>query len=62
MKKNRNAGARYFGKPVTDVSDDAPELLDDFFRRGELRRDDKVIRRGRPAISRKPNRDHSSTR
>ncbi|QLH72141.1 hypothetical protein [Rhodopseudomonas palustris] len=24
-------GKRYFGKPVTDDPDDAPELLEDFF-------------------------------
>ena len=54
MKKKKNAGARYFGKPVTDDPDDAPELLEDFFRHGELRRGDKVIRRGRPPLSGKP--------
>jgi hypothetical protein len=58
----RNAGARYFGKPVTDDADDVPELLNDFFRHGELRRGDKVIRRERPPLSRKPNRDQSLTR
>ena len=51
MKKKKNAGARYFGKPVTDDPDDAPELLEDFFRHGELRRGDKLIRRGRPPLS-----------
>lgn len=54
MKKKRNAGPRYFGKPVTDVPDDAPELRDDFFRHGELRRGDKVIPRGRPPLPGKP--------
>src|ERR1043166_5716792 len=54
MKRKRSAGARYFGKPVTDDPDDAPELLEDFFRHGELRRGDKVIRRGRPPLSGKP--------
>src|ERR1051326_2277200 len=51
MKKKKNAGARYFGKPVTDDPDDAPELLEFFFRQGELRRGDKLIRRGRPPLS-----------
>jgi hypothetical protein len=58
MTKGKNAGARYlgkyFGKPVTDDPDDAPELLNDFFRHGELRHGDRLIRRGRPPISGKP--------
>ena len=37
MAKKKNAGAKYFGKPLTDDPDDAPELLKDFFRHGELR-------------------------
>ena len=48
------AGAKYFGKPLTDDPDDAPELLSDFFRHGELRHDDRLIRRGRPPVSGKP--------
>jgi uncharacterized protein (DUF4415 family) len=51
MAKKRNAGAKYFGKPVTDDPDDAPELLEDFFRHGELRRGDTVVRRGRPPLN-----------
>src|SRR6202035_5543906 len=54
MTKKKNAGAKYFGKPVTDDPDDAPELLGDFFRHGELRHGGKVIRRGRPPLSGKP--------
>ena len=51
MKKKKSAGVKYFGKPVTDDPDDAPELLEDFFRHAELRRGDKVIRRGRPPLT-----------
>jgi uncharacterized protein (DUF4415 family) len=54
MKKKKSAGARYFGKPVTSDPDDAPELLSDFFRHGELRHGEKLIRRGRPPLSGKP--------
>jgi hypothetical protein len=58
MTKRKNAGARYLGKylgkPVTDDPDDAPELLNDLFRHGELRHGDRLIRRGRPPISGKP--------
>jgi uncharacterized protein (DUF4415 family) len=42
------------GKPLTTDPDDAPELLDDFFRYGELSDDDKVIRRGRPPLGERP--------
>jgi uncharacterized protein (DUF4415 family) len=54
MTKRKSAGVKYFGKPLTDDPDDAPELLDDFFRQGELRHGDRLIRRGRPPISGKP--------
>jgi uncharacterized protein (DUF4415 family) len=54
MAKKKNAGARYFGKPLAGDPDDAPELLNDFFRHGELRHGDKLIRRGRPPLSGKP--------
>lgn len=54
MKKKKGAGAKYFGKPVTADPDDAPELLSDFFRHGELRHGGKLIRRGRPPLLGKP--------
>ena len=54
MAKKKSAGAKYFGKPLTDDPDDAPELLNDFFRHGELRHGDRLIRRGRPPLSGKP--------
>src|ERR1700682_1326364 len=54
MAKKKNAGAKYFGKPLTDDPDDAPELLNDFFRHGELRHGHGVTRRGRPPLSGKP--------
>jgi hypothetical protein len=54
MAKKKTAGAKYFGKPLTDDPDDAPELLSDFFRYGELRHGEKLIRRGRPPLSGKP--------
>jgi uncharacterized protein (DUF4415 family) len=54
MAKKKSAGAKYFGKALTDNPDDAPELLSDFFRHGELRHADKLIRRGRPPLSGMP--------
>src|SRR6266699_3366276 len=54
MARKKNAGAKYFGKPLTEDPDDAPELLNDFFRDGQLRHGDRLIRRGRPPISGKP--------
>src|SRR5258708_12948061 len=54
MAKKKTAGAKYFGKPLTDDPDDAPELLNDFFRHGEVRQGDRLIRRGRPPLSGKP--------
>ena len=54
MAKKKNAGTRYFGKPLTGDPDGAPELLSDFFRHGELRHGERVIRRGRPPLSGKP--------
>src|SRR6266446_4976414 len=54
MARKKNAGAKYFGKPLTEDPDDAPELLNDFFRHGELRHGDRLIRRGRPPLSGKP--------
>jgi uncharacterized protein (DUF4415 family) len=54
MAKKKNAGTKYFGKPLTDDPDDAPELLNDFFRHGEVRHGDRLIRRGRPPLSGKP--------
>ena len=64
MKKKKSAGAKYFGKPVTGDPDDAPELLSDFFRHGELRHGEKLIRRGRPPLSasRKPRSRFGSMR
>jgi uncharacterized protein (DUF4415 family) len=54
MAKKNSAGAKYFGKPLTGDPDDAPELLNDFFRHGELRHGDRLVRRGRPPLSGKP--------
>lgn len=54
MAKKKSAGAKYFGKPLTDDPDGAPELLNDFFRHGELRHGGKLVRRGRPPLSGKP--------
>jgi hypothetical protein len=54
MAKKKSAGAKSFGKPLTDDPDDAPELLSDFFRHGELRHGGRLIRRGRPPLSGKP--------
>jgi hypothetical protein len=50
MAKKKTAGKRYFGKALTDDPDDAPELLNDFFRHGELRHGDRLVRRGRPPL------------
>jgi uncharacterized protein (DUF4415 family) len=54
MTKKKSAGAKSFGKPLTNDPDDAPELLNDFFRRGEVRQGDRLVRRGRPPLSGKP--------
>jgi uncharacterized protein (DUF4415 family) len=54
MTKKKSAGAKSFGQPLSDDPDDAPELLNDFFRHGELRQGEKLIRRGRPPLSDKP--------
>jgi hypothetical protein len=54
MAKKKTAGAKYFGKLLTDDPDDAPELLSGFFRDGELRHGDRLVRRGRPPLSGKP--------
>lgn len=54
MTKKKSAGAKYFGKPVTDDPGDAPEPLGDFYRHGELRHGDRLVRRGRPPLSGKP--------
>jgi uncharacterized protein (DUF4415 family) len=51
MAKKKSAGEKYFGKRLTDDPDDAPELMNDFFRHGELRHGDRLIRRGRPPLS-----------
>ncbi|MFC0243341.1 BrnA antitoxin family protein [Rhodopseudomonas telluris] len=39
---------------MTDDPDDAPELLDEFFRTGEIRVDGKIVRRGRPPLGEQP--------
>jgi uncharacterized protein (DUF4415 family) len=54
MTKKKSAGAKSFGKPLTDDPDDAPELPNDFFRHGEVRQGGQLIRRGRPPLSGKP--------
>jgi uncharacterized protein (DUF4415 family) len=54
MVKSKPVGTRSFGKTLTDDPDDAPELLDEFFRSGEIRDGDKVIRRGRPPLGDQP--------
>ena len=54
MTKKKSVGAKYFGKQLTNDPDDAPELLNDFFRLGELRHGGRTVRRGRPPLSGKP--------
>src|SRR5258708_23231373 len=54
MAKKKNAGTKYFGTLLTDEPDDAPELMNGFFRHGEVRRGGRLIRRGRPPLSGKP--------
>ncbi|ABD07141.1 conserved hypothetical protein [Rhodopseudomonas palustris HaA2] len=39
---------------MTDDPDDAPELLDEFFRTGEIRIGGKIVRRGRPPLGAQP--------
>jgi len=45
MPRKKKSGASVWVNP-----DDAPELIDDFFDRAEIRRGDKIIRRGRPPL------------
>jgi uncharacterized protein (DUF4415 family) len=54
MQKKKSVGRRPFGKPVSSDPDDAPELLDDFFKHGEVRDGQKVVRRGRPPFGAVP--------
>jgi hypothetical protein len=54
MTKRKSGGAKYLGKPPTDDPNDAPELLNDLFRRGELRHGGRLVRRGRPPLSGNP--------
>ncbi|NEW98972.1 hypothetical protein DY467_19520 [Rhodopseudomonas sp. BR0G17] len=54
MPRKKSAGPSSFGEALTDDPDDAPELLDEFFRTGEVRIDGKVVRRGRPPLGAQP--------
>ncbi len=45
-----NSEKPIFGPPVTDDPDDAPELLEGFFERAEIRHGDRIIRLGNPPI------------
>ena len=54
MPKKKPIGYPVFGKRLTDDPDDAPELLEGFFRTAEWSNGDKVIRRGRPPIGDQP--------
>ncbi|RJF78829.1 hypothetical protein D4Q52_01355 [Rhodopseudomonas palustris] len=54
MPRKKSAGPPSFGKPLTDDPDDAPELLDEFFRSGEVRVGDQLVRRGRPPLGAQP--------
>jgi hypothetical protein len=62
MARKKNAGAKHFGKPLTDDPDDAPELLSDFFRHGELRHGDRLPSRPAAVIRHAKNRDYAPTR
>jgi hypothetical protein len=64
MTKRKNAGVKYLGKPLTNDPDDAPELLDDFFRHGELARSWQQADPARSAanIRQTENRNHAPTR
>ena len=50
MLKKKATGPRFFGRALTDDPDDAPELLEDFFKYGEIREGDRVIRPGNPPL------------
>ncbi len=54
MGKKKLTGKPLFGPPVTEDPDDAPELLEEFFRTAELRVGDKVVRPGRPTLGDRP--------
>ena len=53
-EKEEKRWRKTFRQAVTSDPDDAPELLNDFFRHGEVRHGEKLIRRGRPPLSDKP--------
>lgn len=44
MSRKNDAG----GRPTWTDPDDAPELTEEFFERGEVRHGDRIVRRGRP--------------
>lgn len=46
MPKKKSSGSSKWVDP-----DDAPELTKEFFERGEIRRGDTVLRRGRPPLA-----------
>lgn len=54
MPRKKSAGPPSFGEALTEDPDDAPELLDEFFRTGEIRDGDKIVRRGRPPLGSQP--------
>lgn len=54
MPRKKSAGRRFLGKPVSRDPDDAPELLDDFFKYGEVRDGERMVRRGRPPLGAVP--------
>ncbi len=45
MPRKKTSGSAKWVDP-----DDAPELTKEFFERGEIRRGDRIIRRGRPPL------------
>lgn len=54
MVRKKPTGKPIFGGPLTDDPDDAPELLEEFFRTAEWSDGDKVIRPGRPPLGDRP--------
>jgi hypothetical protein len=54
MPSDKQPRKPIFGAPATDDPDDAPELLEEFFRTAEWTIGDKVIRPGQPPITDTP--------
>ena len=55
MPRKKSAGRRFLGKPVSRDPDDAPELLDDFFKYGDVRDGERRSGGAGRRLARSPN-------